>query len=244
MVLTVKVAQCSHCLGTNLVKNGFTSCQSQRCLCKDCHKSRVPLHEQAGIDLRTVFILLSFRERLSLRGIIRVFKLSWNTLYALFNDHVKSLSPHRESVAPAKEGDSVEYDELCSFVGNKGNKCWLWVALSRETRQVIAWVIGDRSNQTFKRLLKKMPSDYLKLQSYSDHWKSYRILLGKGNHRMTDKQEGQTCHIERWNCTLRQRMSRFVRKSLAFSKKVRYHNMAIKLFVWFYNMEIIHQQVK
>ncbi len=187
--------------------------------------------------------MLSFCERLSLRGIIRVFKISWQTLYGLFNGHVKSLPAHRDSVMPAQKGDSVEYDELCSFVGSKKNKQWVWVALSRKTRQVIAWVIGSRSSRTFKRLLKKMPPEYLKLQSYSDHWKSYRMLLAKGNHKMTDKKEGQTCHIERWNCTLRQRMSGFVRKSLAFSKKIRYHQMATKLFVWFYNTEIGHQQL-
>ena len=244
MVLQVKIAKCSHCSSMDLVKNGFTSCQSQRCLCKGCGKSRVPVYGQSEVDARAVFILLCFRERLSLRGILRVFNISWKTLYALFNSHVKSLKPHREGVCKPKEGDSLEYDELCSFVGSKGSKHWLWVALSRKTRQVVAWVIGDRSTQTFKRLLKKMPPEYLKLQSYSDHWKSYRLLLGKGNHRMTDKQEGETCHIERWNCTLRQRMSRFVRKSLAFSKKVRYHHMAVKLFIWFYNAEILHQQLE
>ena len=36
---------------------------------------------------------------------------------------------------------------------------------------------------------------------------------------MTEKGRGETNHIERFNNTLRQRVSRLVRKTLSFSKK-------------------------
>ena len=173
-----------------------------------------------------------------------MFGISWKSLYGLFNAHVKSLSGHRDTVLPFRSGDVLEFDELCSFVGSKERKRWVWTAISRRTRQIVGWVVGDRSNQTFKRLLRKVPAGYLKARSYSDQWKAYRMLLAKSNHRMTGKGEGETSHMERWNSTLRQRMSRFVRKSLAFSKKDRYHQMALKLFIWFYNEErkkIVHQ---
>ena len=49
--------------------------------------------------------------------------------------------------------DVLELDELYSFVGKKKNKRWLWVALCRRTRQVVAFVIGvlpPQKQDTFK----------------------------------------------------------------------------------------------
>jgi insertion element IS1 protein InsB len=44
-------------------------------------------------------------------------------------------------------------------------------------------------------------------------------MLPSKRHRITEKGSGETNHIERLNNTLRQRVSRLVRKTLAFSKK-------------------------
>ena len=65
-------------------------------------------------------------------------------------------------------------------------------AISQNTRQIVAYVIGDRIELTFKRLIRKIPLEYLKCQSYSDYWKSYAILKAKGNHRQVGKESGQT----------------------------------------------------
>jgi IS1 transposase len=43
-------------------------------------------------------------------------------------------------------------------------------------------------------------------------------------------------HIERFNNTLRQRVSRLVRETLAFSKKVAHHIGAIRYFICHYNL--------
>jgi insertion element IS1 protein InsB len=49
------------------------------------------------------------------------------------------------------------------------------------------------------------------------------------------KKTGLTNHIERFNCTMRQRVSRLVRDSLAFSKKLTNHIGAIHYFICHYN---------
>jgi insertion element IS1 protein InsB len=46
----------------------------------------------------------------------------------------------------------------------------------------------------------------------------------------------KTKHIERFNNTLRQRVSRLVREALSFSKKLANHIGAIKLFICHYNL--------
>ncbi|MBW1941080.1 MAG: IS1 family transposase, partial [Deltaproteobacteria bacterium] len=53
-----------------------------------------------------------------------------------------------------------------------------------------------------------------------------------------------TNHIERFNLTLRQRVSRLGRKTLSFSKKMANHIGAIWNFVHYYNAEIAPKLVK
>ena len=52
------------------------------------------------------------------------------------------------------------------------------------------------------------------------------------------KESGKTSYIERLNNTLRQRISRLVRKSLSFSKKIENHIGAIGYFIGDYNRHI------
>src|SRR3954451_13649864 len=50
-----------------------------------------------------------------------------------------SLAPLERTRAPAAKGEEVlELDELCSFVRERENKRWVWLALCRRTRQVVA----------------------------------------------------------------------------------------------------------
>lgn len=127
-------------------------------------------------------------------------------------------------------------DELWSFVLKRENKRWIWLALCRRTRQVVAYAIGDRSERTCRLLWKRIPKSYRKGLFYSDFWESYRKVLPKGRHRPVGKSEGQTNHVERWNGTLRQRLGRFVRKTLSFSKSETMHEeICLVLFLHDYN---------
>ena len=38
-----------------------------------------------------------------------------------------------------------EVDEMLSFVSEKANKQWIWIAMDRGSRQIIAFHVGDRS---------------------------------------------------------------------------------------------------
>jgi insertion element IS1 protein InsB len=50
-------------------------------------------------------------------------------------------------------------------------------------------------------------------------------------HKAITKKTRKTNHIERFNNTLRQRVSRLVRETLSFSKKLASHIAAIKYFI-------------
>lgn len=129
----------------------------------------------------------------------------------------------------------LELDELWSFVLKKTNQAWIWIALCRKTRQVVAYAVGDRSEQTCHRLWEAIPAAYRIGQCYTDFWVAYRAVIPEEQHTAVGKESGETAHIERWNNTLRQRLARFVRKTLSFSKSMVMHNICLNLFLHRYN---------
>jgi IS1 transposase len=52
--------------------------------------------------------------------------------------------------------------------------------------------------------------------TYSDFWGAYQAVREDEQHQAVGKETGETAHVERWNHTLRQRLGRFVRKTLSF----------------------------
>lgn len=63
--------------------------------------------------------------------------------------------------------------------------------------------------------------------SYTDFWNPYEKIFPKKRHKSVVKEIGLTNHIERFNNTMRQRVSRLVRKTLPFSKKLDNHIGAV-----------------
>ena len=59
--------------------------------------------------------------------------------------------------------------------------------------------------------------------NYTDFWRAYGIVFPKKRHRVVGKDTGQRNYIERFNNTMRQRISRRVRKTLSFSKTLSNH---------------------
>ena len=131
----------------------------------------------------------------------------------------------------------MEIDELWSFVDNKGNKVWIWIALCRKTRQIVARAVGDRSEKTCHELWNNVPKEYREGQCFTDFWQAYQLVIPENELTQGGKETGETAHVERWNCTLRQRIGRFVRKALSFSKSIFMHITCLDLFLHRYNLE-------
>lgn len=141
------------------------------------------------------------------------------------------------TLLPTQGEEVLELDELWSFVGKKKHAVWLWMALCRRTRQVVAWHYGDRSAATCRALWNKIPPDYKRAFCFSDLWEAYQKVLPKEQHQPCGKEEGETNHIERFNLTLRQRIGRLVRKTLSFSKSILMHLIVFRLFLVQYNSQ-------
>lgn len=58
-----------------------------------------------------------------------------------------------------------EADELWSFVSNEDNVKYVWIVMHRESRQIIAFEVGDKSAETARKLWAKIP-EFIKKHSF------------------------------------------------------------------------------
>ena len=134
---------------------------------------------------------------------------------------------------------TIQCDELWSFVDNKGNKKWVWLGLDADTKEIVGVYIGDRSELGARKLWNSLPSVYRQCAvAFTDFWSAYGAVFPRQRHRAVGKETGKTSYIERFNNTLRQRVSRLVRKTWSFSKSVENHIGAIWYFVHYYNASL------
>ena len=148
------------------------------------------------------------------------------------------MPPLEDTLLPGQNGDVLELDELWSFVQAKAQECWLWIALCRRTRQIVAYTAGDRRAESAGDLRANLPPDYRCRATRSDYWLPYGEAFPQRTHRFCDKAEGETNHAERWFGTLRARVSRLVRRAYSFSKSVERHLDALHLFIVTHNLKI------
>ena len=100
------------------------------------------------------------------------------------------------------------------------------------TRQIIAFHVGDRSGESGKALWANIPLVYREQATFhTDQYDVYKGVIPAEQHRAITKKARKTNHIERFNNTLRQRVSRLVRETLSFSKTLANHIGAIKYFI-------------
>jgi len=77
--------------------------------------------------------------------VARIFAVPRQTIAGWLKAHVENLPDVKETLLPAIPDDVLELDEIWSFVSKKDQARWLWTAMCRRTRQIVAFAIGDRS---------------------------------------------------------------------------------------------------
>lgn len=112
------------------------------------------------------------------------------------------------------KGDALELDELVIRFRFKRRYLYLWIAVSRLTRQVIGFWIGDRSFKSLWALWFSLPAPYRRKLVYTDFYEAYAKLFRAWQHRPRGKGSGQTCLVEGLNNKWRNRVSGLVRKTV------------------------------
>ncbi len=49
---------------------------------------------------------------------------------------------------------------MWSFVANKDNKQWIWLALDAKTKEIVGVQVGDRSREEARELWQSLPGIY------------------------------------------------------------------------------------
>ncbi len=234
---------CPRCGSMHTVKNGSIHDGKPKRQCKDCKRQFVVNPTNHSISLaRKQLIDKLLLERISLRGVVRVTGVSLSWLQTYVNDKFISI-PQRIKVSGKPKGRlTIECDEMWSFFVTRKNYSfirYIWLAIDRDTREIVGCYVGDRTRQSARKLWDSLPGVYRQCAvAYTDFWESYKKVIPSKRHKPVGKESGQTNHIERLNNTFRQRISRLVRKSLSFSKKLDNHIGAIWYFIHDYNAQL------
>ena len=215
--------KCS-CGSSKLIKHGFTKSKSQRLKCLTCNKTRVGKYSNKAChpDINQHIVVLT-KEGLGIRSTARVLTISPTTLLK------RLLSIARNVVRPAiSKGKTYEVDELCTFIGNKKRVVWIAYALERESRKVVSYSVGSRTNKTLQVVLNSLHLSEAK-SIYTDGLQNYRYLISKDIHKIT---RFGTNHIERNNLTLRTRLKRLSRRTICYSKSLGIITAVLSIYFW------------
>lgn len=229
---------CRSCGSTNIIRNGTNKCGNPQYHCRDCGAYRVLRPKERYTAAQKAQVLRAYRERMSLRGLQRVFGVWRSTVLRWLRVWVAQLPSLEDTLLPAEAGDVLEMDEVVSFVGEKFFQRWLWTAQCRRTRQIVAYAIGDHSEDTGSVMWQAVPPAYRTCPCYTDGWSAYTVFLPPDQHIPSSKATGFTAHQERWYNTLRQWLGRYTRKSLSFSKQDTYMELVTRWFILEHNLRI------
>jgi insertion element IS1 protein InsB len=91
---------------------------------------------------------------------------------------------------------------------------YLWIAVSRLTRQVLAFVVGDRSQKSLRLLWSGVPPAYRRKLVYTDAYEVYASFFRPWQHRPSPKGSGRTSVAEGLNNKWRHRLAGLVRRTV------------------------------
>lgn len=214
---------CSYCEG-KLIKHGKTKQRNQRFKCKSCNKTQVEQYKYNAYqpNLNHQIVILT-KEGLGIRSTARVLGISATTLLKRILSIAKSIP--RPVI---NKGKTYEVDELRTFIGNKKKLIWVAYALEWETKKVVSFFVGARTNKTLKIVLKTLQISKAK-HIYTDGLRNYPYLIEKKLHKVS---RFGTNHIERFNLNLRTHLKRLNRRTICFSKNLGVLSAVLKIYFW------------
>jgi len=200
---------CIYCSG-KLIKNGFSKAGKQRYKCKGCNKTIVENYTYKAYFFHiNKLIILLLTEGLGIRSISRVLKISTTTLLKRIIAIANNIK-----LPAATSGNSYEIDELCTFVKSKSRRIWIVFAFERETKKIVSFNVGARTNLTLNKVVGNIINSNPHTV-FTDKLKNYKSLIPQCIHKTV---RFGTNHVERLNLTLRTHLKRLNRKTICFSK--------------------------
>ena len=209
---------------------------------------------------RRIFHLLC--EGNGIRSITRLVKCSTNTVSELQKKYCSIVEFINKTHFKGLQFDEIEADEIRTFVYKKDNIRWIFIAMERNSRCVLHFHIGNRDTASAREFLvglsHKLDSNY---NVSTDNLLSYISAVEKNPYGRIDAEvskinmirgenpgkvlgRGITNRVERGNGTVRQHVSRLIRKTKCFSKKEEGLRQHLTLFFFYYNFIKINKAHK
>jgi IS1 family transposase/DNA-directed RNA polymerase subunit RPC12/RpoP len=221
--------QCPHCsYRSNVVKNGIGKNKVQRYLCNSCNRQFVDRkflkYKKDSNKKSTDATIMRLLERGNgIRDIQYGLMVSKTRILTLLLNFSLLIIPK------LKKYRSIQIDELWSYVKKKKSKKWMIYAYCHETKEILAAVFGRRNSATVRKLHAKLKALNVEIEEYcTDTWVSFIEVFKNETHRIGKK---YTKPIEGINCLFRHRVSRLVRKTCCFSKKLKNHIKSIEIVI-------------
>lgn len=239
--------KCHICYSINVVRNSYNvlkiGVKSYKYKCKDCGCCRVIEYIKKRYNDKEKDLLIKLHNhRLSLRSIKKLFGVKVDTVISWIRKRACNLPDlFHNSIPPAKLGEIVELDEVWSFIYSKSHVRYIWIGISRLTKLVFAYYIGDRTNESCKEFKSRIPYSYkYNTTIHTDMHKPY-ITYFKDFKHMYQPTKKETNLIEAFNSILRARLSTMIRKIKSYAKTEDMFEARLKIFVHQYNQELIEK---
>ena len=233
---TIKIEViCPGCKSSAIIKNGKKSKTThQNYRCKTCSRQFI-LDKDKVYEGSKQGVFHKIKRMLSrgcgVKDIAVIEQISIGRVLSVIKQLHFKVSPKRYHY------DTLEIDELWSYVQKKENKQWIIYAYDRETGEIVAWVKGKRDAKTARKLRKKLRELGVTYNTIaSDDWKSFKTAFKDDNHIIGKE---HTKGIEGNNCRIRHRMKRLSRKTCCFSKNEENHWKVFELVVFYINFGFV-----
>lgn len=215
---------CPACSSLNIKKNGINKRAKQRYRRNDCGKQFILKYAYRAYlkQIRELIAPMSLNGS-GIRDTARVLRVSATTVMKLIRQQAANLPPEK---LPDRVTD-VEIDEMWSYVERKKNQCRLWLAYSPKHRQMPAYSLGKRTDESLRNLLGKLSSVHI-TRYYTDNWESYQNLIPEVRHWIG---KAGTQRIERQNLNFRTHLKRLQRRTICFSKTGKMLEAVVRLYI-------------
>ena len=143
---SIKTYHCSQCGSEDIVKNGADYKGDQKYYCHHCHACGTLEPQGHSTEEQKEMALRAYQERVSMRGITRIFGIARQTLTQWLKKEASVLPNGVETVAKAQPDDVLELDELWSFVQRRaiGVGCGLHCAGEPARLRPFLWETEER----------------------------------------------------------------------------------------------------
>jgi len=135
---------CPRCKEKKIVKNGTTKNKKQQYYCKSCGKRFIENYTYQAYKSNTNKKIIKLtKEGLGIRSTARILQILTTTLLKRIVSIARNI--HKPAIS---KGKIYEVDEMC-----KRNYIWLVYALEKNSKHVVSFSVGKRTNKTLSRVL-------------------------------------------------------------------------------------------